>query len=183
MRSTQVSDYDLVQAVLIGDAASLDQLIERLARVPAMLACLDARSGRRRPPEELADATQNVLCDVWRKLKEYSGQASLETWVYNFCILELKSSDRRKERGARFTKLDAKDEPLQEELAGLSALEFEHVHLALERLPAAQAAVIRLKCFEGRTFEDIAVRLGIPANTAKTHYYRGLREMRETLKD
>ena len=180
---TKLSDHALVQAVLSGDAASLDQLIERLARVPSMLACLDARTGRRRPPEELADAAQNVLFDVWRKLKDYSGQASLETWVYNFCILELKSSDRRKERGSRFTELGTADEPVQDQLEGLAAVEFEHLHLALEKLPGAQATVIRLKCFEGRTFEDISVQLRIPANTAKTQYYRGLREMRELLKD
>jgi DNA-directed RNA polymerase specialized sigma24 family protein len=42
--------------------------------------------------------------------------------------------------------------------------------------------VIRLKHFEGRTFREIGEVLEIPANTAKTHYYRGLEWLRRRLR-
>ena len=42
--------------------------------------------------------------------------------------------------------------------------------------------MIRLKHFQELTFEEISSRLSIPANTAKTKYYRGLEKLRETLR-
>jgi DNA-directed RNA polymerase specialized sigma24 family protein len=41
--------------------------------------------------------------------------------------------------------------------------------------------VIRAKHFDGLTFDEIGARLGIPSNTAKTHYYRGIERMRPLL--
>lgn len=50
----------------------------------------------------------------------------------------------------------------------------EEIRQAMERLPPAEAEVIRLKHFEGLTFDEIGTRLDTSPNTAKTRYYRGL---------
>ena len=54
--------------------------------------------------------------------------------------------------------------------------------LALERLDPVDADVVRLKHFEELTVEEIGGRLGLPTNTAKTKYYRGLGRLHEALK-
>ena len=55
-------------------------------------------------------------------------------------------------------------------------------HGALERLGGVEAETIRIKHFEGLTFEAVGVRLGIPTNTAKTRYYRGMLRLEKLLR-
>ena len=51
-------------------------------------------------------------------------------------------------------------------------------YMGLSMLSPGESEVIRLKHFAQMTFEEIAERLGISANTAKTRYYRGLERLR-----
>jgi RNA polymerase sigma-70 factor (ECF subfamily) len=53
---------------------------------------------------------------------------------------------------------------------------------ALAELPPDQRAVVHLKLWEGRTFEEIGVALAIPQNTAASRYRYGLDKMRQRLR-
>jgi RNA polymerase sigma-70 factor (ECF subfamily) len=53
---------------------------------------------------------------------------------------------------------------------------------ALAELPPDQRAVVHLKLWEGRTFEEIAGMLDIPPNTAASRYRYGLDKLREHLR-
>jgi RNA polymerase sigma-70 factor (ECF subfamily) len=53
---------------------------------------------------------------------------------------------------------------------------------ALGELPADQREVVHLKLWEGLTFEQIAVLLEIPANTAASRYRYGLDKLRGLLR-
>ena len=53
---------------------------------------------------------------------------------------------------------------------------------ALLELPEEQRAVVHLKLWEGLTFEQIAVTLDIPLNTAASRYRYGLDKLREQLR-
>ena len=53
---------------------------------------------------------------------------------------------------------------------------------ALGELPPEQRAVVHLKLWEGLTFEQIAVTLDIPANTAASRYRYGLDKLRDLLR-
>jgi RNA polymerase sigma-70 factor (ECF subfamily) len=54
--------------------------------------------------------------------------------------------------------------------------------VALAELPADQRAVVHLKLWEGLTFEEIAITLDIPPNTAASRYRYGLDKLREHLR-
>lgn len=54
--------------------------------------------------------------------------------------------------------------------------------VALGELPAEQRAVVHLKLWEGLTFDQIAVALCIPLNTAASRYRYGLDKLRERLR-
>jgi RNA polymerase sigma-70 factor (ECF subfamily) len=58
----------------------------------------------------------------------------------------------------------------------------EEVAFALGELPEEQRAIVHLKLWEGLTFEEIAVALDIPPNTAASRYRYGLNKMRERLR-
>jgi RNA polymerase sigma-70 factor (ECF subfamily) len=53
---------------------------------------------------------------------------------------------------------------------------------ALAELPPEQRAVVHLKLWDGRTFEQIAEALDIPLNTAASRYRYGLDKLRERLR-
>ncbi|MFH1998485.1 MAG: RNA polymerase sigma factor [Planctomycetota bacterium] len=57
----------------------------------------------------------------------------------------------------------------------------EHVASALGRLTEMQRSVLIAKEYDGRTFAKIAQEMKIAVPTAKTHYLRALRSMRDQL--
>jgi RNA polymerase sigma-70 factor (ECF subfamily) len=176
-------DRALVRRVLDGERVARDELVERLRCAPRILRVLNSRAGRLLTDAELADLSQDVLLRIWEKLSEFEGRATLETWTYRFCWLESRNRFRRAVRrqepragsapGA-LSQLPAPEVALK--------IEFEALEISLAELGPPGAEVIRLKHFEGRTFREIGEVLEIPANTAKTHYYRGLEWLRRRLR-
>ena len=69
--------------------------------------------------------------------------------------------------------------------AGVDALEREElrrdVALALEPLTDMQRSVLIAKTYEGLTFAEIAVDLGVAVPTVKTHYLRAVSAVRDRL--
>jgi RNA polymerase sigma-70 factor (ECF subfamily) len=193
------ADLELVRRVLAGGADAVERFVERMRCVPRILGARNARAGRPLTPEELADLAQEIFALLWRKLPEFRGEARVEAWVYPFCLLQFMNQVRKKTRrpaSVPITELDADPRggasgtPGRGESSGggfadgtgaLDPLDATEVHEALDRLGEAERAVIRMKQFDGATFEDIATRLDIPINTAKTRYYRGLTKLRATL--
>jgi RNA polymerase sigma-70 factor (ECF subfamily) len=185
------ADLELVRRVLSGGsggAQALESFIERMRCVPRMLAAKNARLGHLLGAEELEDLAQDTLVSIWRRLDSFAGLATLETWAYTFCQLELANRLRARERrqrgvgGARELGHEAwvdGGEPRHDVLR--TAFDYEHLHLAIERVGADDADVLRLKHFEELTFDEIGARLAISPNTAKTRYYRGIDRLRELL--
>lgn len=177
------ADLALVEAVLRRDPKALDVLIERLSCVPRILHTLNERAGRVLSAADLSDLSQDVLILIWEKLKTFEGRATLETWTYRFCWLESRNRFRRVYRGKEKA-TGSSDTFLEEvpapEVAPLA--EHEAIEIGLRELGPPGSEVIRLKHFEERTFPEIGDLLGIPTNTAKTHYYRGLEWLRQRLR-
>jgi RNA polymerase sigma-70 factor, ECF subfamily len=173
-------DHALARAVVKGDPESLAQLAVRLRSVCRILGYLDQRAGGILDDHELADLTQDVVMIVWRKLPEFEGLSTLESWFYGICVLELRNAVRRRmrRRGA------AADEQALEQVVAPEAPpdDNESVHQALKRIGRDEARIIRLKHFEELTFEQIGSLLDVSPNTIKARYYRGLEELRGLLR-
>jgi RNA polymerase sigma-70 factor (ECF subfamily) len=174
-------DLELVQRTRQGDSSAQEEFLERMRSVPKSLALENAKLGRPLGATELEDLVQEVLSLVWRKLADYSGRGAFDAWVYRIGYLELLSRLRKLRRfPALLEDLEkgpsepaAPDEP--------DTLEREQIYACLEKLGPREGEVIRLKHFEGLTFEEIAVRLHSSTNTVKTRYYRGLGKLRQAL--
>ncbi len=175
------ADRALVDASLRGVAAAIEQLAQRLRCVPRILGAWNYRLGRPLDEHDLADLAQDVTVIILQKLDEYAGRAPFEAWAYRICRLELLNGVRRKDRSRRTSELDLKDVPSADD-AGANPFDPQLLHGALERLGGVEAETIRIKHFEGLTFEAVGVRLGIPTNTAKTRYYRGMLRLEKLLR-
>ena len=155
-----------------------------IGRTSALQICEKADVPGDSKTEDLADAVQDTLTSIWRKLGEFEGRAALETWVYRFCFLELMNGVRRRRR---------RPEPMHEDESvaerddrrvpgpGETEADRELIHRVLDRLGPPAADVIRMKHFEELTFDEIGEQLDVSPNTAKTQYYRGMLRLREYL--
>jgi RNA polymerase sigma-70 factor (ECF subfamily) len=176
------ADLALVRGALSGRADDVHAFLERMGFVPRMVATHNAKLGRPLSEEAVEDVVQETLLAIWRKLERFDGRAALETWIYPFCTYEFLRR-LRLERGLS----KQLDEPVEGSVfeptapAETSFLELEPVLEELEALDPDQGAVLRLKHFEDLTFEELARRLGISPNTAKTRYYAGLVKLRARL--
>ncbi len=150
--------------------------------VARIIAAQNRRRGRPLTEEEVKDLVQDTLGLIWRKLESYSGRAALESWVYPFCTYSMANAVRAKRRRRDALRVDG-----GAELGELSSPAppdphaYEHLHMGLNQIDPEQAAVIRLKTFDGLSFPEISEQLSLAIGTAKTWYYRGLRSLREIL--
>lgn len=137
--------------------------------------------------EELA---QETMVALWRRAASFdSARASATTWV--FTIARNLRIDHHRRHGA--APLDAQgdleaieqaveDAPVPEERV-LAVQRERGVHVALERLPAEQARVLRMSFFEEHPHARIAQELGIPLGTVKSRIRLAVEHLRRTLEE
>lgn len=177
------ADLALVRRVLTGDEVAFAALRQRLARLPAMLRHQDARLGRPLNETELEDVLRDTVAALWAKLATFEGRASLETWMYRFAALELLKAVQRKCRAPQILEdpWSAPDPAGDESGAQEPAFDRAELEDGLAALTSGAAEVIRLRHFDELGFEQIAARVGLPLNTVKARYYRGLARLKEIL--
>ncbi|MBL8862040.1 MAG: sigma-70 family RNA polymerase sigma factor [Planctomycetes bacterium] len=173
------ADLELARAARAGEEAAFQQLSLRLACVPRYVSAWNRRERLGLDEAEVSDVCQEVLILAWRKLESFHGGASLETWAFGLAQGQVRNAVRAKRRHARRFGAGDPDQPRAPGPDGgspfaLSDDDSAIVRAAVDELPAAEAAVVRRKHFEGQTFEELALDLGISPNTAKSRYYRAL---------
>lgn len=176
-------DLRLVQRALVGDGLAVEQLTDRLQCLSRILRHHSRRLRRPIPDADLQDLAQDTAFVLWKKLEQFDGRASLETWAYRFCTLQLLAFLRRSERGMHlvedYNRLESEHESLRSEESSDPTIDIEHSLLILDE---EELDVVRAKHFEGLTFDAMAERIGTSPNTAKTRYYRALLKLRGHLR-
>jgi RNA polymerase sigma-70 factor (ECF subfamily) len=150
------------------------------AHGPKLLLC--ARQWTR----SLADAedvVQEAFVRYWRHQRQLPGdpQALLVTSIRRAAI-DLARREIR--RTAREEKADGgrEDSIVFDPQPGEDRERRREIESALRRLPAEQREVLVLKIWNELTFEQIAVALAIPLNTAASRYRYALAALRKELK-
>jgi RNA polymerase sigma-70 factor (ECF subfamily) len=188
-RGRACDDLTLVRSVLAGDAGARTEFSTRMDFVGRVLVVQNRRHGQPFADDELADLAQETLLVVWRKLAEFEGRSSLETWIYRFTCLEflvgLRKRSRRPQPLGDFAEVVPPAVPAQvlDPVVGEVAESDEPAPLQrfLGHLAEREAEVVRLRHLETLSFREIAGELGITPSSAKTHYYRGLEKLRALL--
>jgi RNA polymerase sigma-70 factor (ECF subfamily) len=143
-----------------------------------------------------ADLAQTITQDCF--LKAYNGRASfrgecaVSTWLIGIANNLIRDQLRLKKfqfwRKAQATALDVTElasflpsDESSPETRLLVQERTEQVKAALGKLSINQRRVFLLRFFEGLNIEEIATATGMPANTVKTHLYRGITAIRATL--
>jgi RNA polymerase sigma-70 factor (ECF subfamily) len=171
---------DLLERVAAREESAMTELYRRFASVVRTVARQVTAS-----PEAADEVTQEVFLGVWEHPERFdrtrgSVRAWLTTLAHHRAVdwLRSETADRLRREKAAGLETDAGDGV--EEIALLRALG-ERVRAAIDVLPAAQRAALRLAYFGGRTYRQVARELGISEGTAKSRLRLALRRVREVL--
>lgn len=177
------SDEDLVADYHGGNAAAFETLVTR--HMPAVYSFAARMAGR----DEASDIVQSVFLKVWKSLHTYRPESSqFKTWLMR--IARNATIDvMRKKKMVAFSSFDTEQGNLLEDtLADTSPSAEEVLHAQddarelaamLGHLSPDQREVIVLYHEADRTFGEIAQIVGVPENTAKSRYRRGLIALRD----
>lgn len=176
------ADLELVRRVLQGCGDSEHEFVTRMTAVPRLLKAQNRRFGGELQDDELIDLAQDVLLVAWSKLEAFEGRSTLDTWLYRISRLEYLGAVRRRRRSANSmegqSRLDMFPDGIDPDARSMDAA---LACAALEEMGPPPADIIRMKHFDHLTFAEIGARLGLCENTIKSHYYRGLCRLRESL--
>jgi RNA polymerase sigma-70 factor (ECF subfamily) len=173
-----------VDAVMRKQPHHEDEFTKRIAFVAQLARARNARMGHPLTAEEVEDVVQECCLTAYRKLREYEPIQPLEHWVQGICRYVLcdavRSKMRRRAQGVTGdTEIDEVPDRGGSAIdRWIDAVEIESLLKGMDRLTAS---VLRLKYLEGLTFTEVAARLGIPTNTAKTWLTRGVRKLQQML--
>ena len=179
--TSQISDAELLKAIVRGDEAALAACYDRyrLILFSLILRILHDR-------QEAEDVLQEVFLQVWRRARDFDeSRGRAFTWLVT--IARSRALDRLRANASRARlATEAEQEPRADiGDAAEEALKSEAgavVRRALAELPEEQRRALFMAYFEGLTQTEIAARLGDPLGTVKTRMRSGLMKLRELLR-
>lgn len=178
------TEAELIAAVLQGDAASFEPLVQKYS--PRVFAT--ARRYARRE-SEAEDIVQEVWLKAFQKLKGFRGEAPFEHWLMRLavrtCYDFLRAHQRNRE--TPFTDLSEVEGDWLERFAGQSDTGEDAdaarqlVRRILEQLSPSARLVITLLEIEERSVKEISRLTGWSVPLVKVRAFRARAEMRKLL--
>lgn len=175
-------DLQLVQRCLKREPEAVREVGERLAAIPKMVRLVNHRLRRTLSPEAEADTAQEIFVQIWARLATFEGRSTLEGWAWAFA--ENHTRNRVRKAVSERYRRDDSPEVLEHQAMPTEdspTLSRKVAESWLESVTPAMAECIRMKHFDGLRFREIAEKLGLSENTVKARYYRGLKQLRDSL--
>ena len=134
-------------------------------------------------PSLADDLLQDTFMQLHRSRRTYEPGRPVTPWVFAIARHVFLMHRRRTGRRLRFedtllAETRRADRP-HDDVAAL--IDGDEIRRALRHVPADQRQAVLMHHVEGHSFAEIAGRLGIRVNAAKTRAFRGMKKMRETL--
>jgi RNA polymerase sigma-70 factor (ECF subfamily) len=179
------TEAELIAAVLKGDAASFEPLVQKYS--PRVFAT--ARRYARRE-SEVEDIAQEVWLKAFHKLKSFRGDAPFEHWLMRLTVRTCYDFLRahRRNREAAFSDLSEAETDWLERFVAQPESAAEHADAArqlvariLERMSPPARLIITLLEIEERPVKEIARLTGWSVPLVKVRAFRARAEMRKIL--
>ena len=169
----------LMEGYLAGRIEAFDGLYAALAgrlRGYLMAQCRDAALAD--------DLLQDTFLQMHRSRHTYEPGRPVTPWVFAIArhvfLMKRRSTGRRLRFEERLAADVTAGEIVRDDVKAV--VEKDEVRRALGQLPADQREALLLHHVQGWSFAEIAARLGIRVNAAKTRAFRGMKKMKGHLK-
>lgn len=179
------TDEELIAAVLQGDAASFEPLVQKYS--PRVFAT--ARRYARRE-SEVEDIVQEVWMKSFQKLSSFRGEAPFEHWLMRLavrtCYDFLRGHQRNRE--TTFTELTEPEHDWLERFVTASETADDHAAAAkqlisrlLDQLSPPARLIVTLLEIEDRSVKEISQLTGWSQTLVKVRAFRARKEMQKLL--
>jgi RNA polymerase sigma-70 factor, ECF subfamily len=129
--------------------------------------------------QDASDLTQQAFLQAFRKIDQFSGRASIGTWVYRVATNEALQHLRR---SRRLQTAYLRQEPMDPCVDNCENIDDkELLERALARLEPELRAAFLLREIEGLSYKEIAQVLQIPDGTVGSRLNRARRELKKLL--
>lgn len=171
-------DQELVQRVQAGDKKAFDLLVMKYQQ-----RIVHVITGFVHDPVEAMDVAQEAFIKAYRAIPNFRGDSAFYTWLYRIAINTAKNYLTAAARRPPQMDVDASeatnyfDAPELKEFETpenkLMRDELENtIHEAIADLPEDTATAIRLREFEGMSYEEIAQAMDCPIGTVRSRIFR-----------
>lgn len=134
--------------------------------------------------EEAEDIVQDTMLKVWNRRDSWNELDSIEAYAMTIC--RNLSLDHMKRRSTQNLSLDAMpldrpdnaDDPFQQ-LAWKNSI--EQIKSLMNAMPEKQRTCMQLRDFEGKSYKEIALILGITEEQVKINIFRARKTIKEKL--
>jgi RNA polymerase sigma factor (sigma-70 family) len=180
--STAQNDNEIISKVLGGDQQAYALLVNRYQNYVFTLAMRFAKN--REDAEELS---QDIFIKAYRALADFRGASKFSTWLYTIVNTTCITFLRKKKLEVHSLDNDKVFEIADSQDSGLRANMVEQksrvgmVNQAIHLLGADDAEIITLFYKGEQTLDEIALVLGIEANTAKVRLHRARARLKEKM--
>ena len=179
------TDAELIAAVLKGDAASFEPLVQKYS--PRIFGT--ARRYARRE-SEIEDIAQDIWLKAFERLGSFRGEAPFEHWLMRLAVRTCYDSLRahQRNRETTFAELSEPEEDWLDRFVSQPDAASENAEAArqliarvLEQLSPAARLVITLQEIEQRSVKEVAELTGWSVPLVKVRAFRARAEMRKVL--
>jgi len=169
-------DQDLLNQLKAGNTDAFGKVFDRYRRWLTYVAYTLLED-----ETEAQDIVQDFFMDCWEKGLFNNVSISLKSFLHcairNRCLNRLRDSALRRRKLNTLFQAAAAEPP-----AAAEPSEFwEHLQLAVQRVPPMSARVFKLTYFSGMNRKEVAQNLGISPSTVKHQLARSLRIVRDLL--
>ena len=172
------ADQELVQRVQAGDKKAFDLLIMKYQQ-----RIIHVITGFVHDPVEAMDVAQEAFIKAYRALPGFRGDSAFYTWLYRIAINTSKNYLTAASRRPPVTDVDAMDATIYYDAPELKEFETPEsslmsdelqaaIHDAIQDLPEDTATAIKLREFEGLSYEEIAQVMDCPIGTVRSRIFR-----------
>ena len=141
-----------------------------------------------RDPGLAEDVLQTVYLKILQGKARYNGRASFRTWL--FSVIRKTAAEERRRSFFRRLKLreyqqqSRQTNPHDSSGQGMDpSEELSMFQEALTALPKRQQEVLHLVFYQDLAVQEAAKVMGVSLGSARTHYERGKRRLRESLQE
>ena len=180
------SDRELIARTLGGDGGAFGILVERFQRKIYRVAFAIVRDDI-----EADTITQDTFIQAYTNLAKFEGRAEFETWLTRIAINRSRDFLRRRKFLRLFSSADDEEnrenwiEPVDDRPDPEREIMARQLRAAIENaekeLSPQQQVIFRLRHYESRSLEEIAVLLGLRAGTVRAHLFRAIHKIRQQL--
>ena len=171
-------DQELVRRVQAGDKKAFDLLIMKYQQ-----RIIHVITGFVHDPVEALDVAQEAFIKAYRALPGFRGDSAFYTWLYRIAINTSKNYLTAASRRPPVTDVDAMDATIYYDAPELKdfetpenklmSVELEQaIDMAIQELPEDTATAIKLREFEGLSYEEIAEVMDCPIGTVRSRIFR-----------